>query len=142
MKKALLFLHAFSGCDTTSSFYRQGKKLFQFILRKEAFLQITQVNMSKQVQLDSIVDAGQRLLVALYGGKDGDTLNGLRFQMFTKSLVKEFEFGFTTYSAGSCTGSSDESPELRLVNYQTWFGSNYHHQRSSYTVSFHGHILQ
>ncbi|GBN66090.1 hypothetical protein AVEN_80520-1 [Araneus ventricosus] len=45
--------------------------------------------MSKQAQPDRLVDAGQRLLVALYGGKDDDTLNGLIFQLFTKSLVKE-----------------------------------------------------
>ncbi|GBL85161.1 hypothetical protein AVEN_221367-1 [Araneus ventricosus] len=89
MKHLLLFLHAFSGCDTTSSFYRQGKKRFvKLNLRNEALLQITQVSVSKQVQLDRIVDARQRLLVAPYGGKDDVTLNGLRFQVFTKSLVK------------------------------------------------------
>ncbi|GBM87949.1 hypothetical protein AVEN_195186-1 [Araneus ventricosus] len=82
MKNALIFLRTFSGCDTTSSFYRQGKK--KFILRNEGLLQIIQVYMRKQAQLNSIIDAEQRLLVALYGGIIDDSLDGLRFQLFTK----------------------------------------------------------
>ncbi|GBN38244.1 hypothetical protein AVEN_261442-1 [Araneus ventricosus] len=35
-----------------------------------------------------IVDGGQGLLVELYVGKDDDTFNGLKFQLFTKWLVK------------------------------------------------------
>ena len=60
VKNALLFLHAFSGCDTTSSFYRQGKKKFvKLIVQNEKLLEFTQVFMSKDDHLDSIVDAGQ-----------------------------------------------------------------------------------
>ncbi|GBO36995.1 hypothetical protein AVEN_252019-1 [Araneus ventricosus] len=39
-------------------------------------------------------------------------------------------------------GASDEFAELGLANFQTWSGSNYHHQRYSSIVSFDGHILQ
>ncbi|GBL96754.1 hypothetical protein AVEN_111882-1 [Araneus ventricosus] len=44
--------------------------------------------MRKQPLLYRIVDTGQRLLVALYGGKDDNTLNSLKFQLFTKLFVK------------------------------------------------------
>ncbi|GBL74028.1 hypothetical protein AVEN_230942-1 [Araneus ventricosus] len=110
--------------------------------------------MSKQAQLDRIVDAGQRLLVALYGGKDDDTLNSLRFQLFTNSLVKDnFNLAslLPTLEAVrehclrtdlNVVGSSGESVELGLTKYQTWSGSSYHHQRFSYTVGFNAHILQ
>ncbi|GBL74200.1 hypothetical protein AVEN_231076-1 [Araneus ventricosus] len=110
--------------------------------------------MSKQVQLDCIIDAEQRLLVALYGGKDDDTLNGLRFQLFTKSLVK-VNFNLTSQpptleavrqhclrADSNVVGSSDESAELGLANCQTWSGSNCQYQRSSSTVAFNGHILK
>ncbi|GBN38609.1 hypothetical protein AVEN_39521-1 [Araneus ventricosus] len=89
VKNALLFLHAFSGCDTTTSFCRQGRKKFlKLILRNEALLQITQFCMSKEAQMDSTVDAERRLMVALYRGKVYDALNGLGFQLFSKSLMK------------------------------------------------------
>ncbi|GBN56020.1 hypothetical protein AVEN_51096-1 [Araneus ventricosus] len=44
--------------------------------------------MSKLAQLYRIVDAEKRLLVGLYGGKVDDTLDVLRFQLFTKSPMK------------------------------------------------------
>ncbi|GBM44429.1 hypothetical protein AVEN_202968-1 [Araneus ventricosus] len=43
MKNALLLLHAVRGCDTTSSFYRQGNEKLKLIFRNEALLRITQV---------------------------------------------------------------------------------------------------
>ncbi|GBM65354.1 hypothetical protein AVEN_268984-1 [Araneus ventricosus] len=115
-----------------------------------------EVHISKQAQLDRIVDAGQRLLVTLFEGKDDDTLNCLRFQLLTKSLVKDISIWLHSFNAGICTPallkniltdsnlveSSDESAELELVNYQTWSDSNYHHQRSSSTVAFDDHILE
>ncbi|GBN09881.1 hypothetical protein AVEN_252728-1, partial [Araneus ventricosus] len=60
----------------------------------------------------------------------------------TKSLVKEFEFGFNPPPVLEAVRSSDESADLEAGKLPpTWF-AHYHHQRSSYTVSFHGHILQ
>ncbi|GBM90451.1 hypothetical protein AVEN_75831-1 [Araneus ventricosus] len=44
--------------------------------------------MSKLAQLYRIVDAEKRLLVGLYGSKVDDTLNVLRFQLFTQSPMK------------------------------------------------------
>ncbi|GBN38750.1 hypothetical protein AVEN_125187-1 [Araneus ventricosus] len=73
-----------------SSSYRQRKKKFvKLIFRSELLLQTTKVYMSKQARLHRIVDAGQRLLVPLHGGKDDYTLNGLRFQSFTKLFGKD-----------------------------------------------------
>ncbi|GBN66397.1 hypothetical protein AVEN_231627-1 [Araneus ventricosus] len=90
--------------------------------------------MSKQAQLDRIVDAGQRLLEALYGSEDDDTLNDLRFLLFTKSLIKDnfnlailpptleavYQHCLRTYL--HVVGSSDKSAGLGLANYQTWSG--------------------
>ena len=39
MKENILFLHAISGCDTTSSFFRQGKLKFVKLLEKDERLQ-------------------------------------------------------------------------------------------------------
>ena len=72
-----------------SSLYRQGKKKFvKLVVQNEKLLKVIQVFMSKDHPLDSIVDAGQKFFVALYGGESDDTLNGLRFQLFAKSMVK------------------------------------------------------
>jgi hypothetical protein len=78
VKNSLLFLHAFSGCDTTSSLYRQGKKKFvKLAVQDEKLLEINEVFMCKDAHPDIIVEAGQTFLVALYVGKNDDTLNSL-----------------------------------------------------------------
>ncbi|GBN66393.1 hypothetical protein AVEN_231623-1 [Araneus ventricosus] len=112
--------------------------------------------MSKQAQLDRKAEAGQTLLVELYVGRDYDTLNGLRFQLFIKSLMKD-NFNFSSLSPTlesvreHCLRTYLQiqmwlcqliNPLMGLANYQTWSGSNYLHQRSSNTVAFHGNILK
>src|ERR1700761_5363663 len=59
VKNALLFLHAFSGCVITFSLYRQGKKFVKLVVQNEKLLEVTQVFMSKDHSLESIVDAGK-----------------------------------------------------------------------------------
>jgi hypothetical protein len=122
VKNSLLFLHAFSGCDTTSSLYRQGKKKFvKLAVQDEKLLEINEVFMCKDAHPDIIAEAGQTFLVALYGGKNGDTLNSLRFQLFAKSLVKP------TFSLASLPPTLEAARQHCLRVYlqvQTWLGNN------------------
>ncbi|MEX5543952.1 hypothetical protein, partial [Pseudomonas poae] len=65
-----LFLHAFSGCDTTSAFFRQGKIKFVKTLEKNPLLQeaVTIFN-SDCATPDEIDLVSQRFLEAVYGDK-------------------------------------------------------------------------
>ncbi|XP_050063804.1 uncharacterized protein LOC114129279 isoform X2 [Aphis gossypii] len=58
-KKSILFVHAFFGCDTTSSFYRK----------------------------DNICKAGEMFILALYNASEKETnLNNYRYQCFAKNV--------------------------------------------------------
>lgn len=87
----ILFLHAFSGCDTTSSLFNQGKLKFLSILQKHQDLHDSiQVFQDSNAEPDAIADAGERFLLALYGAKHGDniSLDAYRYQCFVRSLTK------------------------------------------------------
>lgn len=120
VKNCLLFLHAFSGCDTTSALYRQGKKKFvKLMVQNPELLEVAEVFMSKDAHPDSLLDAGQKFLVALYGGKSGETLNVLRFQLFAKSLLK------TNFNLASLPPTPEAAHQHCLRTYlqvQTWLG--------------------
>ena len=65
----LLFVHAYSGCDSTSRIYGIGKKV---ILQNKS--------------QEDIPDLGKDLMVDLFGGKSNDTLSSLRHIIFIKKV--------------------------------------------------------
>lgn len=85
----ILFIHAFSGCDTTSSFYNIGKSKFINTLEKNPELR-SSVELFKQEKVDPevLTCAGEQFLIALYGGnKHEKSINILRFHRFAKSMT-------------------------------------------------------
>lgn len=86
----ILFLHAFSGCATTSFIYNAGKQKFLSTLAKNEQLQKA-VELFKDNKIDPniIAQVGERFLIALYGGNTSETsINSLRFKCFVKSAAK------------------------------------------------------
>ena len=90
VKENILFLHAFSGCDTTSAFFRQGKIKFVKLLENNPNLQeAVQCFKNPDASAGDVGSAGQRFLAALYSSKQGETsLDTICYTMFSKSLSK------------------------------------------------------
>lgn len=88
--KHTLFLHAFSGCDTTSSLFNQGKTKFcTLIAKNRAVHEIIELFNQQDATPEEIAEAGVRFLVALYGGNmDKESLEEIRFQRFATSTLK------------------------------------------------------
>ena len=64
IKKYILFIHAWGGCNTTSTQYRQGKTSFIKILEQSmGAMQLCDTFYSSSVSQDDISDAGLRLFV-------------------------------------------------------------------------------
>ena len=86
----ILFLHAFSGCDTTSSVFNLGKVKFLNTLQKNLDLTASLTIFNEQnVKKQVLASAGERFLIALFGGgQDVKSLDILRFNCFSKSVNK------------------------------------------------------
>ena len=82
----MLFLHAFSGCDTISAAYNMGKLKFIKIMEKHPELAGgTALFLSEKVDSSLLTLVGARFFIALYGGNKDDSLDGLRYKRFAKT---------------------------------------------------------
>lgn len=88
--KNILFLHAISGCDTTSALFNQGKLKFLSLLDKnDSLLDTIAIFQDLEADVDALAAAGEAFLLALYGGSSTkDTLDSLRYKNFVKSVSK------------------------------------------------------
>lgn len=84
----LLLLHALSGCDTTSSLFGFGKTKFCTLFQnRPALNEIATIFKDHNASVSTIAEAGERILVALYGGDRTTTLDALRYRLFSKSAT-------------------------------------------------------
>jgi hypothetical protein len=90
VKSYILFVHAFSGCDTTSAVYGKGKKQILKLIENERELSNwVKIFYKLDATHNEIKIAGESIFLSLYGSKAGqDTLDSLRFKLFQKSLKK------------------------------------------------------
>ena len=73
-RKYLTFVHAFGGCNTTSAVYAQGKLFRLKLLEKsKAAREEADVFMQKNVSPEAVCEAGRKMFVMLYGGKNSLT---------------------------------------------------------------------
>ena len=90
----ILFLHAFSGCDTTCALFNQGKTKFINVLRKNPNLsEVIQAFKNPNADPEIIAKAGERFLLELYSysdvkNKKSMSLNDYRYECFIKSAYK------------------------------------------------------
>ena len=83
-----LFLHAWSGCDTTSATFGQGKVSFMKRLKQSEEVQIiSQLMMDPAATAEQIGEVGVRLFVIVYGGKKADSLNTLRYVKYMEMVA-------------------------------------------------------
>ena len=85
---AILPIHALLGCDTTSRLFSLGKgaALLRF-QNDQQFQNDIMLFVNPAALKMEIEAAGERLLVKLYGGKDGDTLDQLRVIKFHQKIA-------------------------------------------------------
>lgn len=89
----LLFVHAFTGCDTTSRIFGVGKKSVFQRLVKDSTMQSTANAFLLQNQTKEVIEnLGCQVMVIIFGGKGTDSLASLRYNIFTKKVVAAKSF--------------------------------------------------
>ena len=85
MFQNLLFIHAFGGCDTTSAIHDKGKGAILRLIKKSKKPQQLSAVFNKPLASQAEVgSAGINLFILLYGGKNEDSLQSLRYTMYMK----------------------------------------------------------
>jgi len=90
----MLFVHAFTGCDTTSRIFGVGKNsVFQKVMKGDSSLRSCARAFTTPGQsTDVIVQAGHKAMVLLFSGKGADTLTVLRHTILTQKVVSAVSF--------------------------------------------------
>lgn len=82
----VLFLHAITGCDTTSAFYRRGKTTVFKMFEKKDLLQCAEVFKNSNSTQQHVITNGVQFLLAMYGAPKKTTcLDKLRYTSFVKN---------------------------------------------------------
>lgn len=85
----ILFLHAMSGCDTTSALLNQEKLKFLKVLQRNNDLQpVIDAFKDPHAYQDEIAEAGNVFLMARYGKGHETSLNDLRYRQYVSSSYK------------------------------------------------------
>lgn len=86
----VLFIHAMMGCDTTSRLFGLGKGLPLKKIKNDAlFQQQARVfGSTDEVNKQAIIEAGEKAMVALYGGAADEDLDMVRYRRFCEKVSK------------------------------------------------------
>lgn len=90
----LLFIHAFTGCDTTSRIFGVGKKaFFNKFVKGDTDLESCAHAFTTPGQTNNVIEQyGNRTMAMIYGGKPTDTLKSLRHCILKKKVVSATSF--------------------------------------------------
>ncbi|KAE9528592.1 hypothetical protein AGLY_012167 [Aphis glycines] len=91
IRDQILFLHAFSVCDTTSALSHKGKSSALKLMTKREYLRLaTQIFNSQNVLREKLIENGIKFMLGIYGAPiDETSLNEYRYSSFIKSVSKD-----------------------------------------------------
>src|SRR6218665_2854133 len=89
MCSQLLFIHAMTGCDTTSRIFGVGKRsAFHKLLKGDTILRNSANAFTVPQQPTEVIDdLGCQVIDVLFGGKSTDSLAKMRYDNFSRKVV-------------------------------------------------------
>ena len=129
MKQHLLFIHAFTGCDTVSSIFGLGKKSALALLEEDITSEwdCLDVFKSDDASHEDIASVGEKFLLKLYGGSSSESLDTHRYLQYIRSMQRNslasptFKLECIPPTSGACKFHSYRA----YLTVQQWLG-NYH----------------
>lgn len=122
LENIVLFLHAFSGCATTSAFYNIGKyKLLNMFTKKKHLIPEAEKFYDPNATAENIAAAGIKIIHELFDSKcEFKTLHGIRFSCFVKSSKKG---SIKLESLPPTEGSAVQHSYRTYLQVQLWLGN-------------------
>jgi hypothetical protein len=85
----LLFVHAFTGCDTTSRIFGVGKKsVFQKVIKGDSVLRTcSKIFCAPNIDQVTVESAGCKAMISLFNGTKSESLAALRYSYLCKKVA-------------------------------------------------------
>lgn len=120
IRKYILLLHAFTGCDSTSALFNQGKiKVINNLKKRTYVKEAMNAFYDENADPDGIDAAGEKIFVAIYGGQPDEELNTLRYNYFARSVTKS-KFNLSSLPASKAAARQHSLRCYHQV--QKWLG--------------------
>ncbi|XP_053373150.1 uncharacterized protein LOC123533634 [Mercenaria mercenaria] len=119
----LPFIHALTGCDTTSRIYGIGKGTALKAFSSKAYLREIAGNFMKALTKDEISETGEQALICLFGGLPEDNLNILRFKTFATKVMTSTSC-VQVYTLPPTTAAAVYHSYRVHIQTQTWIGND------------------
>ena len=88
MKQHLLFVHAWSGCDSTSAILGKGKpSFFQFVEKYPTIQSASEIMSDFWATKNEVEEFAVKIFIQLYGGQDGSSLQKLRLVLLQMDQI-------------------------------------------------------
>ena len=84
----MLFLHAFSGCDTTSRMYGVSKSaVLSLFVKNESFRLCSKMFYDCNASRDNIIQAGEQCVLLVYKARHHESLASVRLRIFNQKVA-------------------------------------------------------
>lgn len=129
MKQIVMFLHAFSGCDTTSCFYKMGKNKLINCFSHEKLIELASIFYNSTPDVDVLVSNACEIIRGMYSNKaekklieksNSFSLNDLRYLHFSKAKLKT---KFSLESLPPTEGAAKQHAFRVFYQIQLWLGT-------------------
>lgn len=127
----ILFLHAISGCDTTSAFFRKGKKsmvekLANNVTKGGGDNELgAAIESFKKHDLshETVFENGKSVILAFYTDSRAKTLTALRYETFTRLTAKKTHTATTLASLPPTAEAARQHLYRVYLQVQQWLGN-------------------
>lgn len=124
MKDVILFLHAITGCDTTSSLFGKGKINAYKLLSLSNDLRAKALQFyEKQADKNILKEVGETFVLKLYGCTRSTSLNESRYSVYLKAVAKmSLKSKFNMASLPPTSDAAEQHTYRTYYQIQKWIG--------------------
>lgn len=125
IKNALLFIHAATGCDTTSALFGKGKLQSFRILQKSEQLRTKIMTFNASVvHREQIKKAGEDFILSLYGCSNSNSLDESRYATYLKAVARmSLKSKFNMASLPPTSAAAEQHSYRTYYQVQKWLGN-------------------
>ena len=121
----LPFLHAVSGCDTTSALFNQGKRSVVRLAQNKQNVWNHMAVFMKPSSKEEVAEAGEKFLLALYKAESYESLNKYRGVAYRKNVAKvKLNSQFKLESLPPTSEAAKQHSFRVYFQVQAWLGNN------------------
>jgi hypothetical protein len=140
----MLFVHAMSGCDTTSAPYKKGKKKVLALLEEDQKLRsVVDVFNNCDASPDAISSAGEIFMLALYAaGKGVASLDEQRYFMYHTTVAKQgLNSNFQLASLPPTSAAAKQHSFRVFHQIQLWRGVRLHEMEWGWKIACNNNLF-